>query len=123
MIVGLGIDIVELGRIRSAYERFGHRFALRILTPHELERLPAEPVAYLASRFAVKEAAVKALGTGFSQGVTLHDIEVNADSLGRPGLRFFNAAGRRFADLQATRAHLSLSHGRDSAVAVVVLET
>lgn len=122
MIVGLGIDIVELNRIRRAYGRFGQGFARRILTSAELTRMPSEPVVYLASRFAVKEAAVKALGTGFSQGITFHDIEVTSDPQGKPVLNLLNTARRRFDDLGASRAHLSLSHGRDSSVAVVILE-
>ena len=67
MIVGLGVDIVELERIARTFRRFGGKFAERILAPAELERLPGEPAAFLASRFAVKEAAVKALGTGFRE--------------------------------------------------------
>ena len=123
MIIGVGIDIAELDRIRASFERYGERFSARILTPDELARMPVNAVPYLASRFAAKEAAVKALGTGFSQGITFRDIEVSSDGQGKPGIVFHGEALRRTRELQVAVAHLSLSHGRDSAVAVVILET
>lgn len=122
MIVGLGIDVVELDRVKSAYENFGHRFVSRILTQREVQLLPENPVAYLASRFAVKEAGVKALGTGFSQGITLKHLEVAKDRKGPVQLIFSGPARSRFEFLGGRKIHLSLSHGRDTAVAVVVLE-
>ena len=99
---------------------FGGKFAERILAPAELERLPGEPAAFLASRFAVKEAAVKALGTGFRDGISPCEIEVRSDSLGKPGLVFHGAALERLREIGAVRAHLSLSHGRESAVAITI---
>ena len=123
MIIGLGIDIAELDRIRASLERHGERFSARILTPDEMARMPVNAVPYLASRFAAKEAAVKALGTGFSRGITFRDIEVRSDDQGKPGIVFHGEALRRTRELQVAAAHLSLSHGRDSAVAVVILET
>lgn len=122
MIVGLGIDIVELDRISLAYTRHGEKFCSRILTQVEHQLLPANPIPFLAARFAAKEAAVKALGTGFSQGVTFHDLEVRNDASGKPCITFFKEALRRCQNLQISQALLSISHGRDSAVAVVVLE-
>lgn len=122
MIVGLGVDIVELERIARMFRRFGGKFAEKILAPAELERLPGEPAAFLASRFAAKEAAVKALGTGFRDGISPCEIEVCSDPLGKPELVFHGAALERLREVGAVRAHLSLSHGRESAVAVVVLE-
>lgn len=123
MIVGLGVDIVELDRIAQAFRRFGVKFAEKILAPAELKHLPEDAAAFLASRFAVKEAAVKALGTGFRNGILPCEIEVRSDPLGRSELIFHGAALARLHEMGAVRAHLSLSHGRDSAVAVVVLET
>lgn len=122
MIIGLGVDIVEIGRVGRSLERFGVKFAEKILAPAELNQLPAEPVAFLASRFAVKEAAVKALGTGFRDGISPTQIEVRSDSLGKPELIFHGAALSRFREIGGAFAHLSLSHGRESAVAVVILE-
>lgn len=122
MIVGLGVDIAELDRIRASYERFGDAFCRRILTPRETECLPDQPVAYLASRFAAKEAAVKALGTGFSQGVGFQDIEIRSEPSGQPVLVLHGRARMRADDLMVNNVHLSISHGRDNAVAVVVLE-
>ena len=122
MIIGVGIDIAELGRVARSFERFGAKFCSRILVPAELAAMPANAVPFLASRFAAKEAAVKALGTGFSQGVTFQDIEVRSDSLGKPAILFHNQALERCRALGVRQSHLSLSHGRDSAVAVVILE-
>jgi holo-[acyl-carrier protein] synthase len=123
MIIGVGIDIAELDRIQSSLERFGDKFSARILTPDEQSRMPANAVPYVASRFAAKEAAVKALGTGFSQGITFRDIEVRSDALGKPGIIFHGEARRRADEMGACAVHLSLTHGRDNAVAVVILET
>lgn len=122
MIVGLGVDIVELPRIARAYSRFGDAFCARILTSFEVVHLPAAPIAFLASRFAAKEAAVKALGTGFSRGISMHDVEVRSAPSGRPELFFLNAAQQRAEELHVSRTIISLTHGRESAVAVVVLE-
>lgn len=123
MIVGIGIDIVELDRIAAAWERFGERFARRILHPDEVKRLPHNaPVAFLAGRFAVKEAAVKALGTGFSAGIGPRDIEVRPLPGGAPGIAMHGAAALRLQTLGAKGLHVSLTHGRDTAAAVVVLE-
>ena len=129
MIVGLGIDIVELYRITHSIERFGMTFARKILHPEELEAMPEmdaqaasqQVVAYLASRLAAKEAGVKALGTGFSNGVALHDVRVVSLPSGQPEVLFSGKGADIFARM-ANKAHLSLSHGKDNAVAVVVLE-
>jgi holo-[acyl-carrier protein] synthase len=122
MIVGLGIDIAELGRIAEAHARHGLKFAERILTPAELSSLPANTTPFLASRFAAKEAAVKALGTGFRDGISFQDIEVRSDELGKPSILFHNKAEERCRTLNVRHAHLSLSHSRENAVAVVILE-
>jgi len=122
MIVGLGIDITEVARIIAVYERFGHRFLERILTVSELTCLPANPGTWLAGRFAAKEAAVKALGTGFSQGISPVQIEVIRGSLGEPRLRFLGAAQERATMLGVRQSRLSISHERLVAVAVAILE-
>lgn len=123
MIVGLGMDIAELDRIRAAWERHGERFALKILTEAEHLDMPRrDPVPYLASRFACKEAAVKALGTGFSQGVSFKDVEIVKNAAGKPGLTLHGRAKEVAHELGAAQAHITLTHGRDTAAAVVVLE-
>ncbi len=122
MIVGLGLDVVELPRIAAALSRFGDRFCARILTPAESAALPPAPISRLAGLFAAKEAAVKALGTGFSQGIGFHHLEILPDALGRPILRFFGPAQDRATALGAANVHLSITHSRDTAAAVVVLE-
>lgn len=125
MIVGLGIDMVELARIKASLQRFGERFLHRVLTEGEYQSLPSVPeqqVSYVASRFAAKEAAVKALGTGFSQGIGLHQVEVLNLPSGQPRLLLHAAALRQAEALRAHTFFLSLSHERRNAVAVVVLE-
>lgn len=122
MIVGLGIDVAELDRVEKIHRRHGPRFAERILTPAERQALPALPVPYLAARFAAKEAAVKALGTGFRDGISYQSVEVVPGPLGKPILRFLDQARTRASALGVARVHVSLTHGRDVAAAVVVLE-
>ena len=125
MIFGIGTDIVRVARIQQDLERFGERFAERILTASEMRefRATAGKANFLARRFAAKEAAVKALGTGFSQGVQLHDIEVSHDAQGKPLLEFRGRA-REFMQKHAiTVSHVSLADEEDNAVAFVTLET
>lgn len=130
MIVGLGIDLVEIERIKRTLVRFGKQFTGRIL--HESESddldltdqalLSSHMAARIAARFAAKEAAVKALGTGFTGGIQFRDIRVFSGHSGKPELQFFGPALKRFYVLGSTVSHLSLTHARDSAGAVVVLE-
>jgi holo-[acyl-carrier protein] synthase len=122
MIVGVGLDVVELERIERIWSRFGQRFAGKILASEEMLRLPPHPVAHLASRFAAKEAAVKALGTGFASGVRLHDVVVASLRNGAPEIRLAGEAQAVASSLGVSRIHLSLTHGRDVACAVVILE-
>ena len=122
MIVGIGLDIVELDRIQRAWDRFGLKFAQRILTPGELKDLPPRPVSFLAARFAGKEAGVKAMGTGFSRGISFHSLGIHTQPSGKPWLEFYDQALEQAEKLQLVRVHISLTHGRDTACAVVVLE-
>lgn len=122
MIVGLGLDLVELPRIDAALARFGDRFLARILTPAERDALPPRPLARLAGLFAAKEAAAKALGTGFAQGVTFQHLEILPDPLGRPTLTLHGPALAQAQRLGATTWHVSITHERATAAAVVVLE-
>jgi holo-[acyl-carrier protein] synthase len=129
MIVGLGLDVVEIDRIAKSLQRFGGAFVRKVLHEEEIADMPhgqaddARQAAFLAGRFAAKEAAVKALGVGFSQGIGPHSVRVRTLASGKPELFLHGAANDRAACLGAVRAHLSLSHGRDTAAAVVVLES
>lgn len=123
MILGVGLDVAELARIREAVDRFGDRFAARILADGESAELPAgDPIPFLAARFAAKEAAAKALGTGFARGVTLRDISVRSLPSGAPELQLSGAALELARSMGVERTHVSLTHGRDVAAAVVILE-
>jgi holo-[acyl-carrier protein] synthase len=122
VICGIGLDLVEVERVRRAWARFGERFARRILSDRERASLQGDPVAFLAARFAAKEAAFKALGTGWAAGVTWKDVEVLALPSGAPVIGFAGAAGDRLTRCGATAAHVSLTHTGGHAAAVVVLE-
>jgi len=123
MIFGIGTDILRVERVAGAYERFGRRFAERLLMPQELAAFEGHkrPVRFLAMRFAAKEAIVKALGTGFAHGVWIRDVGFMPDRWGRPEI-VFSARGRRVADtLGAGDGHLSLTDEAGLVVAVAVL--
>jgi len=124
VIVGLGIDIVELARIREMLDRHGDRFYRRILSESEEAycRSQADPVPHVGGRWAAKEAAVKAFGTGFSDGIGWKDVEVWRETSGLPRLRFHGRAAELVRDRGITVAHVSLAHDRSVATAVVVLE-
>lgn len=124
MVIGLGIDLVELSRIRTALERFGRKFAAKICTEAEFEVLNSlpDPVPYLAALFASKEATVKALGTGFRQGIYLHNMEILHLPSGQPELFLLGRAAERAASLGVDRPHVSITHERSMAAAVVILE-
>lgn len=122
MILGLGLDVVEIDRLDAALSRFGGRFLARVLTPAERAALPPVALPRLAGLFAAKEAAVKALGTGFSQGIGFGHLEILSDPLGRPVLSLSGPALDRALDLGAASWHVSITHGRATAAAVVILE-
>jgi len=125
MIFGIGTDIVRVARMREDLERFGDRFAERILAPGELKdfRQNTNKANFLARRFAAKEAAAKAMGTGFTNSIHLHDIEVTHDDQGKPLLEFHGAAQAFIRDKRISVAHISLADEQDNAVAFVTLET
>ena len=125
MILGTGFDLTALTRIKALLEKHGERFLTRILTAAELAALPAEPArrtAYAAGRWASKEAAVKALGSGFSAGIGFHDVEVVTLEGGRPELRLHGRAAELAAEKGVRALHISISHERDMAGAMVILE-
>ncbi len=124
MIAGLGIDLIELPRVKKTVDRFGERFLKRIFTEGEIAYCyaKANPIPSLAGRFAVKEAAMKALGTGYSQGVWFRLIEVVRFPGEAPTLRFHGGAKRRADKLGIARSTISITHEREMAAAVVILE-
>lgn len=125
MIVGTGIDICEVHRIREAIERFGERFLQRCFTGAEISycRSKANSVERFAARFAAKEAAMKALGTGLSSGVAWQQFEVGREPAGRPTLLLSGRAAERATCLGTSRIHLSITHTQQQAMAFVVLES
>lgn len=124
MIRGIGIDLAEIDRVRRSWERFGERFAGKILTRAEMETMRArkDPVPYLAALWAAKEAGAKALGTGFAQGVHQKCFEIVHLSSGKPEIALLDTALEIAAALGVSSAYVSLTHERGMAAAVVVLE-
>jgi len=124
MIVGIGVDIIEVGRIERALERQGERFVRRIFTEQEAAYCAraARPPERFAARFSAKEAALKALGTGWREGLRLLDVHVGNDPLGAPSITFHGTALEKSRRLGVTRIHVSLSHQHDYAIAHVILE-
>lgn len=125
LIVGTGVDLMEIERIQESLDRFGERFLNRVYAPKEIAYCMRKKNAAesLAARFAAKEAGAKALGTGIAKGVNWREIEVIHLPGGRPTLIFHGRAAERAATMGVTAVHLSLSHGRDLAIAQVVLES
>ena len=125
MIVGTGIDIAEVPRIAASIERFGDRFLRRVFTEGEIRycESKANRAERYAARFAAKEAAMKALGTGWNNGVRWRDVEVCRQPGGRPTITFHGTAAEFAAKLGATRAALSLTHTAELAMAQVILES
>ena len=124
MIVGTGIDIAEVPRIQESIARFGDRFLRRIYTEAEIRYCDSKVnrAERYAARFAAKEAAMKALGTGWSHGVRWRDCEVVRLPGGRPTIAFHGEAGEVAARLGVKHAALSLSHTAEQAIAQVILE-
>lgn len=124
MIRGIGTDIVEIKRVEEILSRLGERFAARILTESELIHYQHhhQPVAFLAKRFAAKEAVAKALGTGIAKGIGFQQIEVTRSEHGAPEIKLTGAAAERQQALQGKVVHLSLADEKDYAVAFAVLE-
>jgi holo-[acyl-carrier protein] synthase len=124
MIVGTGIDIAEVPRIREAIARHGQRFLQRIFTEGEIQycESKANRVERYAARFAAKEAGMKAIGTGWNHGVRWRDIEVARKPGGRPTLLLHGKAAEFAARLGAVNIALSLTHTAEQAMAQVILE-
>lgn len=125
MIIGIGTDIMQIERMQESLQQRGEAWARRLLTDPELaeyEKRGNKP-AYLAKRFAAKEAAAKALGTGFADGITWKQMHVLNDAKGAPVMTFTDKALERAQALGVTHIHLSISDEKHYAVAFVILES
>jgi holo-[acyl-carrier protein] synthase len=133
-LIGIGTDIVQISRMQKSLNRSGERFVQHILHPHEIEifqnyqqryqysnSLAQRHIAYLAKRFAAKEALSKALGTGISQGVCLTEIEVYNNAFGQPKLKLHGTTAQKAQQLGVKHHYLSLSDEKEYAIAYVVL--
>ena len=118
------MDLCEIGRIQRALDRFGERFARKILVESELERFRRnrKPAAYLAKRFAAKEAFSKALGTGIRHPVNWHNVAVENARSGKPSLRFSPALDALLKSRGVTKVHVSLTDETSLAAAYVIVE-
>jgi holo-[acyl-carrier protein] synthase len=124
MIIGVGTDIVELARVQATYDRFGEHFVRRILMDEELElfRQTKWPVRFLAMRFAGKEAATKAMGTGFRHGIWVRDVGITNNDWGRP-LIIWSERGRKVCEkLGIGKGHVSLTDDAGLVMAFAVVE-
>jgi holo-[acyl-carrier protein] synthase len=124
-IVGIGTDIVEIARISEQKARLGDRLARRVLTESELTTYlqSKQPERFLAKRFAAKEAAAKALGTGIGRGVSFQHIHIDNDDNGAPLVSFTDGALARLKQLSGSRGFISIADEKHYAVATVVLES
>ena len=125
MIIGTGIDLAEVDRIRAAYERFGQRFIERVFTPAEIAYVERKANRFerYAGRFAAKEAGMKAIGTGWRRGVRWQDFEVANLPSGKPTLRFHGAAATFAERLGVKNVSLSITHTAANGMAFVILES
>jgi holo-[acyl-carrier protein] synthase len=124
MILGVGIDIIEVSRIRASHDKFGDRFVNRILRPAEIAYSLShrDPAPFLAARFAAKEAISKAFGTGIGAQLGWQDMEVGRKESGEPFVILHDRGQTLFERRHGTRFHLSLSHTQNYATAVAILE-
>jgi len=124
MIRGIGTDLIELDRVARLYFEYGDRLLHRLFTPEERSYFAAwaDPVPRIAGRFAAKEAVMKALGTGWSDGVRWRDIEVARHPSGKPVVKLHGEARRIFSSLGASEIHCTITHSKDHAMAMVIFE-
>jgi len=124
MVVGVGTDLIEIARIAQSVDRFGDRFLQRIYTAQEIAycQRKKSSAESLAARFAAKEAAAKALGTGINHGIGWLDLEVVREPSGKPTLQLSGRAAQRARQLGVATINLSLTHSKDIAMAFVIME-
>jgi holo-[acyl-carrier protein] synthase len=125
MILGIGIDIIEVARIRASHEKFGERFARRILLPDEIAYCLThkDPAPFLAARFAAKEAISKAFGTGIGAQLGWHDMEIRKRGSGEPFVVLHGGGLTLMAARGGRQVLVSLSHTQEHATAMAVLES
>ena len=125
MIFGIGTDIVELSRIQATYDRFGDHFVERLLMDEEMElfRRSKHPVRFLAMRFAGKEAAVKAMGTGFAHSIWLRDVGITSNRWGRPLIIWSERGQAVCQELGIGTGHVSLTDDAGLIIAFAVVES
>lgn len=123
-IISIGIDIIEISRIKKLFFNFKHKLAKKILSMQEWEKYikNKKPINFLAKSFAVKEAASKALGTGISSGIQFNHLELYNDNLGKPKLRFLKNALKRSNEMKCKSIFVSISDERLYACGLVILE-
>ncbi|XWK70811.1 holo-ACP synthase [Tunturiibacter gelidiferens] len=125
MVLGVGTDLIETKRIEESIDRYGERFLERVFTPEEIAycmRKKKNAAESFAARFAAKEAGAKALGTGISRGITWKELEVRRQTSGRPTLHLSGRAAELAGAMGVHRVQLSLTHSRELAMAMVVVE-
>jgi len=124
VIAGIGIDIVDIGRVESLLSRYGDRFVQRVFTDEEAAyaRKSVKPAERLAGRFAIKEAVLKAFGTGKSQGIRWRDIETVRGRMGRPQVKLYGKAANYLKLINGNTVHSTITHDGGKAVAFVVIE-
>ncbi|OYT46178.1 ACP synthase [Candidatus Bathyarchaeota archaeon] len=123
MIVGIGVDLVRIERMRAAVSRRTERFLKRIFTQQEIEDCYREkdPFPHLSARFAAKEAVLKAFGLGWGRGIKWTDIEITKDEWGAPRVNFFGLLKEKAKEKRVKQVMLSLSHEGQYAIAFVLL--
>jgi holo-[acyl-carrier protein] synthase len=125
VILGIGIDIIEVSRVQDSYSRFGERFLKRILHLDEIAYClsHAKPAPHIAARFAAKEAISKAFGTGIGKNLGWQDMEIGKRPSGEPFVRLHGNGARLLAERGAARIHVTLSHTQIYATAAAILES
>lgn len=124
MIFGTGIDIIEIDRIKRSMSKYSERFEQKVFTQKEIDYCysQADPGKHFAARFSVKEAVLKSLGTGMSQGIAWRDIEVDHQSSGQPILNLYGKGKELFDRLELKSIHISITHDKQYAVAHAIAE-
>ena len=124
MIVGTGIDIVEIGRIKHSIIKYSDRFKNKVFTQKEIDycHSQADPAKHFAARFSVKEAVLKCFGTGITWGISWKDVEVENKKSGQPTLNLYGKGKELFYQLKIKRIHISITHDKSYAVAHAIAE-
>ncbi|UCD46679.1 MAG: holo-ACP synthase [Deltaproteobacteria bacterium] len=124
MIVGIGVDIVEVGRVKELLARYRDRFVRRVFTEAEARYAgrSVREAERLAGRFAAKEAVLKAFGTGKSHGILWRDVETVRGAMGKPEVKLYGKALNYMKELGGSRIHVSITHDGGKAVAFVIIE-